>query len=201
MRKNVIILLIFGWLMMPLSCTEHTPDLSISNIGVTIGKISDAEYATSYLVLEPIDFEVSEEPLASTEFGMELYVVDYEQIAWTFFNHTFPIYTAMADEPEPFVRDRISLISITATDTIHTINNVYAPGAVLNDLFQVGNRKGYPQTIQDYIEQSVRWWYYESILLNLFASLERPFDHSFIIKVILEDGTVFDLETPIVRLN
>ncbi len=51
------------------------------------------------------------------------------------------------------------------------------------------------------MEESTEWEHSESIVLALVDPLDAPIHQTFLIQITLEDASVFELETPVVRIK
>jgi hypothetical protein len=199
MKKIIVLLLVSGFFTIPISCVEEEQVYSIQQLGLRAGRV--LKVAEAYV--EQITFESTTDTISSVDFGIEIFVEEYELISESLRLGNPFISSAYAPPVIPKeVDDELALLKITSSDTLFISGTYYAPGTLLTNLFHVesGNSNP-PKTIFKYMEESTEWEHSESIVLALVDTLDAPIQQTFFIQVTLEDASVFELETPVVRIK
>ncbi len=209
MKKIVIILfVIFVVFTVPFSCdptnsgygssSYRIDSLSLEVVKMT--KLSEYPYykydlfgSSGYLATDTVSSDVFGLKIAIAE---QTYVMNNNSFSSPF------IHSAFADPVPPSPISNIALISIYSDSEVFANGVKYEIGENLVNLFMArGDDFSEPQSVLKFVDQLSNWYYWYAIFLEMHASLDQPIDQKFQVKVTLEDGTVFEMETPRVMIK
>ncbi len=147
MKKIIVLLLVSGFFTIPISCVEEEQVYSIQQLGLRVGKVHNEAIA----FVEPIPFETTTDTLSSADFGIEIFVEEYELISENLrFGNPF-ISSAYAPPVIPKeVDDELALLRITSSDTLFISGTYLCTRSISDQPFPCRNRK--PRFFKDHFQ-------------------------------------------------
>jgi hypothetical protein len=138
--------------------------------------------------------------LRSNEFVISIGVSKYSYLSKANSPKGTFISSAQAEPVPPSSVSKISLISIYSSIPIFANGKSFEPTANLISLFKAtssGYYSGYYkiEPVLQFIDGFIRWEQEDAVLLILDAYLDQALDQKLKVKVTMDDGTVFELET------
>ncbi len=201
-RALIVILIVIGGL--PFACEDpyvsyNTTPYEIDSIGVRAGKVVKESWYSS------VNPSAMNEVIPSKSFGLEVFVAKTKDVIVAssyrpMFTNGF-INSAIADPVPPPSESKIEWLEIFASDTIFTNDQKYAPGMSLSTLFS--GELSYSQevtTVDLLIKNMNNWSRDENIILRLTEQVASELTTTFIVKVLMEDGDLFEVESNLVSI-
>ncbi|MFK7953323.1 MAG: hypothetical protein AB8B73_10800 [Ekhidna sp.] len=194
--KKVIVLSLILLTGIPISCDATGGNgsgfLRIESFALTVGLFKESENPNSFSpkIFDPAPFDT----LSYADLAIELRVNETSFIA-SAQPHSL-ISSAFADPAPPRLESKISLISIYAQQSVYAGGVEYEAGENLTNLFLISSRYSESTTVLNFIKDEQGLYLYESVYMILNTPLDEPFEQSLLIDITLEDGRVFNLESP-----
>lgn len=203
MKQLIVFCLTCVFLLpIPISCNQtgsYNYTYIVQSITVEQGRVVE----DGFFELRAVGINDS---ITSTSFGISfqadsLTVAEDNSIAYQQVNPLFSV--ALADPPPPISASSIDLISIYASDSIHTVNQgSFGPPSTLINLFQMSAFYDTNKTsVLSFIDNLGNWYIDESYVLHLEESLLSPYEGSFEVKITMDDGRELSAETTSVILK
>ncbi|MFY0600662.1 MAG: hypothetical protein JXR03_13400 [Cyclobacteriaceae bacterium] len=205
MKKLIVIAFIFisG---VPFSCNDDIKTrkgvYKIGSIELGVGKIS--KHNSRYMLEEVVFDDVTPDTISATEFGIMLWYeeLDFEPLDQAFRLDFSFISAAFADPAPPSPDAIISSLSIFSEDSVGSGGVVYSAGENLSILFKASSEYGAePVSFEDFIEEEKKWYQFESIFIHLSRPLDFPMSQKITVRVMMDDGEVFNVESPKVQVK
>lgn len=178
---------------------DHKGSPEISKLGLYVGQLV---HSTNYSYLTRVDNPASDYIFDKQTFGIEIIIDEFK---WTSQIRTAPISPfshAYADEPAPaHSKYNPALISIYSDSALVVNDTTYEANTSLTHLFQGFHTYGEWLPVLKLLENFESWEKYDPILLRFKHIPDQPLNQKLRIKVILENGEEFLLDTPIIKTN
>ncbi len=168
----------------------------IDSIGVLAGKLITSNSYEYVAAVEP------DEPIVSTSFGLQMSVLSTKSVDVALRFGISIINRAFADLPIPPSVSEIAQIEVFASDTLFFDEGTYPAGQTITELFSAGsNYYGEFETIDFLVVNMENWDRYDRIILELKEEVTSEFSGSFSVKVLMEDGDLFEVESERVTIK
>ena len=206
MKKALTILLALVLVLpLPFSCDWVTGNYGssqyrIQRIGLETGIINEDVDSNRY------NFEIADanDTLSSEQFAFRLFI---DSVSYISFEKSFePIgifNAASADPAPPTPVTNVSLISIYSSTDLTVDDVEYKAGENLTPIFLASSEYYYrqPQAILSFIDSYFEWNEWNDIMLHFDGKLHSSVNGTFTIKVTMDDGAIFDMESEEVILK
>lgn len=186
MKKIIAVILLSILLHFPFSCDYTYGYEYLANaIDVVAGELN-CDQVISNDFTPPIS-----DTLSIVEFGIQLEITEYTSKKSSF---NGGLLNASYADPVP-PNFTIAEISITSDQSIMAEGEVYEAGNPLNSLFEGTNYYGNPGSLENFPSCCGYWEPNYPLILTISKSIDNPLSQKFLIKVVLTNEQVFELET------
>ncbi len=195
MKRIITIIFIFS-LVFPISCDQKAGQFYIDGLTLKVGKVSQSNGWNEFQEIDNVS--LANDTLAAEEVVLGIFIESARYVSMRSFGF---ISSAHADQADPNPKSKVSLISIYSSGKVHTDSKVYDVGENLRDIFMASGNYGEKMPVLEFTGAVGYWERWDDIYLYLNSTLTKPMDQAVQVKVTMDDGTVFEMETPRVMIK
>lgn len=171
-------------------------EFEISDLKLSVGHLIQNG---SYFYLDQVDSISPDYTFDKESFGL---AINIDGFNWTSQRHAAPVSlftAAYADPIPPRSKYNPALISIHSDSAVVVNDTTYAATTSLTNLFEGYHGYAGWQPVLKILENFDEWSDYEPILLRFKNIPDKPLNQKILIKVTMENGAEFYLNTPTIK--
>lgn len=188
MKKIITVILLSILLHFPFSCdfsSYERYEYEATSIDVVVGELDDQQVVSRDFT-PPLS-----DTLSISEFAIQLEITEYTSKKVSF--NRGLINPCFADPVPPSVE--IEQILITSDQPMTVEGEVHEAHTLLNSVFEASDSYGEKGSLENFLSCCGYWYFNDPLFLTISKSIEVPLNQKFLIKVVLTNEQVFELET------
>lgn len=181
------------------SNSNYNSEFQIDSLSLTVGKISEPN--DGYFQLVELSEHQLSDTLDLTTLGFSVTIRKVSYITKSNHRTVSLISSAFAEPAPPHSKSKLSLISIYSDETIETETRSFTAGENLTAIFEASRPWEDWKTPLEMIRTMDEWYEDDPILLRLNTKLAEPLHQRFLFKLTMDDGSIFEMESPSLIIN